>query len=198
MRIFLAVMCGAIITAYGAAGVLLRWAAGGDAEFERTLCRHFYYCDDEVPREEVHRLLWSAERELEASAAPAAREYLSRSPASAERWSTLGDASLLAGETANARYAYSQALERGPDSPPILMRAANFEWELGDFAGYLRLTRRVLSLVPDYDGVIFDGYRRAGAESRQIIREELAANPALSARYLAYLSARPGRAVSRE
>ena len=192
MRIFTAVMCGAILAAYGAAGLLPRITAGRDAGVERTLCRYFSYCDDEVPREEVHRLLWSGGHELEESAIPLAREFLRRSPASPERWCTLGDAYLRSGEIGHARYAYAQALERGPNSPPVLMRAAHFEWELGNTAGYLRHTGRVLSLVPDYDAVIFGGYRRVGADAGQIVRERLAADPGVAARLSAYFSARGG------
>lgn len=188
IRIFLAVICGAIITVYGAAGVLLRSAAGGDAGVERTLCANLLYCDDEVARAEVHRRLWSGEQDDEASAVREAMELLRRSPASAERWCTLGDAYLQAGEPARARAAYAQSLEWGPNSPPILMRAANFAWELGDTSGYLRHTERVLSLVTDYDAVIFDGYRRVGADAGQILKAELASNPEAAARYSAYLS----------
>ena len=187
MRIYLAVMCGAIITVYGAAGVLLRLAAGGDAGVEPTLCRYLSYCDDEVLRAEVHGRLWSGGRDIEASAIGEAQELLRRSPASAERWCTLGDAYLWAGEEARARSAYAQGLEQGRNSPPILMRAAHFAWEIGETSGYLRHTARVLSLVTDYDAVIFDGYRRVGADPGQVIRAALAANPGLAARYSAYL-----------
>jgi tetratricopeptide (TPR) repeat protein len=197
MRIFWAVMCGAIVTVYGAAGVLLRFVAGGDARVEQTLCRYLSYCDDEVPRAEVHVGLWSGNPDLEASAIQEARELLRRSPASAERWCTLGDAYLRTGEIGHARYAYTQALERGPNSPPILMRAAHFEWVLGNTAGYLRHTGRVLALVPDYDAVIFDGCRRVGVDAGQVIAAGLAANPNLAARYSAYLSARGGPSDTR-
>lgn len=192
MRIFLAVMCGAIITVHGAAGVLLRFAAGADASVEQALCEFLLYCDDEVPRAEVHRRLWSGDRDTEASAIGEAQELLRRSPASAGRWCTLGDAYLRVGEEARARSAYAQALERGPNSPPILMRAAHFEWEIGETSGYLRHTARVLSLVTDYDAVIFDGYRRVGADPGQVIRAALAANPDLAARYSAYVRDRGG------
>ena len=192
MRILLAVMCGAIITAYGAAGVLLRFAAGGDASVERALCDYLFYCDDELPRAEVHRRLWSGDRDIEASAVKEAQELLRRSPASAERWCTLGDAYLRSGEIEHARSAFAQALERGPNSPPILMRAAHFAWELGDTDGYLRHTGRVLSLVPDYDAVIFDGYRRVGADAGLVIRQGLASDPSVAARYSAYLAAKGG------
>jgi hypothetical protein len=77
------------------------------------------------------------------------------------------------------------------------MRAAHFEWVLGNTAGYLRHTGRVLALVPDYDAVIFDGYRRVGVDPGQVIREGLAANPDLAARYSAYLSARRGTSDTR-
>ena len=192
MRIYLAVMCGAIITVYGAAGVLLRSAVGGDAGVERTLCANLLYCDDEVARAEVHRRLWSGDRGIEVSAIKEALELLRRSPASAERWCTLGDAYLQAGEPARAHAAYARALERGPNSPPILMRAANFAWEIGETSGYLRHTGRVLSLVTDYDTVIFDGYRRIGADAEQILSAELASNPESAARYSAYLSENGG------
>lgn len=157
---------------------------------ESAFCHFLLYCDDESLYRQIHQSLWSADREREAAAVPLAREFLRRSPASAERWCTLGDAFLRAGGFADARHAYSQALERGPNSPPVLMRAAQFQLELGNIGGYLSRTGRVLSLVENYDAVIFDGYHRIVARAERVIREGLADRPAALFRYYEYLSER--------
>jgi len=89
------------------------------------------------------------------------RQALRRDAASPYRWCDLGEGLLQGGKKDEARYCFEQALQLGPNVPPVLMRAAFFHFQTDETAAALERSARVLQLVPSYDDVIFQYYDKA-------------------------------------
>ena len=62
---------------------------------------------------------------------------------SAYRWADLGEAYASAHETQKATYSFERAVERAPNNPTILLRAANTYFYLGNYSA----TRRCLAII---------------------------------------------------
>jgi hypothetical protein len=92
------------------------------------------------------------------------REALRRDMGYPYRWCDLGEASLRSGNSEEAKYCYSRAVELAPNSPFILMRAARFYFRTQRSAEALQYTSRILKLVPDFDSEIFASYARLSPE----------------------------------
>lgn len=97
------------------------------------------------------------------------RQALARDPASPYRWCTLGETLQEAGQTEAAGYCFDRAIELGPNIPPVLMRAANFDFAAGRTRDALSSTRRILRLVRDYDAAIFSTYARMGVPAAEVL-----------------------------
>jgi hypothetical protein len=97
------------------------------------------------------------------------RQALARDPASPYRWCDLAETLAEAGQTKSAEYCFRRAVEAGPRIPPILMRAANYHFTAGQNAEALACTSRILSLVREYDAVVFSAYARMGVPGPQIL-----------------------------
>ena len=88
------------------------------------------------------------------------REVLQRDPQNPYRWADLGEAFLDAGQKGEARECFGQVLALAPRSAPLLLRAANFYFQVGENHQALPATARILTLTPDYDSIIFSEYTR--------------------------------------
>ena len=88
------------------------------------------------------------------------RELLQRDPQNPYRWADLGEAFLEAGQKENARTCYARVLALAPRSAPLLLRVANFYFQIGENNQALPITARILTLIPDYDSIIFSEYTR--------------------------------------
>ena len=99
------------------------------------------------------------------------RRAVRLSPASAYRWADLGDAEFNVRDYSQAEYAFSQALKAGPRSPVILMRAANFYFQIGDSGQVLHQLTKVLSDsgLHEYYETIFLTYSRLGLPISDIL-----------------------------
>ena len=82
-------------------------------------------------------------------------ETLRRDSANPYRWSDLGQALFAANDIPQARLCYQRALALSGDIPQIWLRDANFHFQLGEADAALASAARVLTTVPDYDGVLF-------------------------------------------
>jgi O-antigen ligase len=85
----------------------------------------------------------------------ALRERLERDPAAPSRWDDLGQALQKAGDIDAARYCFTRTLALGPNSPPVLLAAADFHFGVGETQTALALMSR--SLQPDgkFDAAVF-------------------------------------------
>jgi hypothetical protein len=86
------------------------------------------------------------------------RAVLQRDPQDPYRWADLGDALLKAVQKENARYCFEKVLALAPRSAVLLLRVADFHFQVGENSEALPITARILGLIPDYDSIIFGDY----------------------------------------
>lgn len=70
-------------------------------------------------------------------------------------WCDLAEDKASAGDIEGARKAFAQAVRLGPHIPPVLIRAVNFEVSNGKVESVFPSAKRILTLTPAYDGVLF-------------------------------------------
>jgi hypothetical protein len=157
MRI-LALIFGSILACYGSAGILSDTIWHNSEPADRVLCR-VQLCTNSL-------LVASGRQFLDLGgddtpkAIAAFRTVVIREPQDAYAWADLGEAYFEAGQKENARYCYGRVLALAPRAAPLLLRVANFHFGIGENQEALPITAKILSLVPDYDGVIFGEYVR--------------------------------------
>jgi hypothetical protein len=112
---------------------------------------------------------------------------MARNPASPYRWCDLGEVLFDSGDTQQARYCLSRAYEFGSHVAPILMRIANLHFRLGETRQAVDVMAKILTLVADYDAVIFSYYDRMGVSTADILNYGLPADPRRAQSYLRHL-----------
>lgn len=112
------------------------------------------------------------------------------SPASAYRWADLGDAEFNVRDIRQAEYAFSQALKEGPRSPVILIRAANFYFQIGDAQQVVRNLIRILSDpgLEDYYDTAFLTYSRLDLPIGEILSRGVPQRKEVMSRLLTFWS----------
>lgn len=148
-------VCGSLALVYG------HWQAD-DTTVEQELCREAGICASQTLRQEARNLIWSGEPGSIDQAIVLDQEILAGDPSEPENWAGLGEALALAGRDQEAEKAYRTAIRLGPNRPDILMRTTNWAFETNriDFAA--ELVHKTLSLVRDYDQVLFRFLHLAG------------------------------------
>ena len=175
----------AILIVFSGAGILLETAYRNNSRLEAALCR-FTVCA-------TGRLVESARsRRLELGPEAAALgsleslEALRRDPASAARWCDAGEALLISGQPDRAALAFRRAVRLAPNSPPVLLQAANFHFRAGRPASALPLTSRILRLIRLYDPVVFLAYSRSGLSVPDLLRLGIPDDPAAARSFFDY------------
>jgi hypothetical protein len=115
------------------------------------------------------------------------RKGLRRDPHDPYRWADLGEAFLDAGQKEDARYCYGQVLALAPQSAPLLLRVANFHFQIGENERALPITARILMLIPDYDSVIFSEYTRFVDHAEDILQYGLPEDSRAARSWLQFL-----------
>ena len=148
---------GAILVVYCSVGIFSETLWPNNEQLESALCRLFL-CDNAS-------LIWRARDQLPGVRKAAPREniatfqkVLQRDPHDPRRWADLGEALLHAGKKEDARYCFGQVLALAPRSADFLLRVANFHFQIAENKQALPITARILTLVPDYDSIIFNDY----------------------------------------
>ncbi len=165
----LTLLLSGVVTVASGAALLLNLFRGDDLQAERSACR-FLICNNALLLRTAYRELSQPEPESTTAAIAAFREALARNPASAYRWSDLGQAFLASGDTKQSQYCFERALDRGPNAPIILMRAANYHFQIGEVTPAMRCAARVMKQVPSYDGIIFSYYDRLASGMEQVLQ----------------------------
>jgi tetratricopeptide (TPR) repeat protein len=147
-------MLGTLLVAYGTVQTI----AASDPQMEQWLCRHGG-CWNEAVVEQAYRSYFDGQATASQFSTDLV-QALAHEPASAFRWCDLADALLAAGDRAKAEVCMRRAVQLGPNSAPVLLRAANFQFRLGDDQGALPLLGKILSIVPDYDSIVFSDLDR--------------------------------------
>jgi tetratricopeptide (TPR) repeat protein len=142
-----------------------------------------------IAREGYERLL-AGKLEGPGGAVEAFETALRRDMASPYRWCDLGEAWLAAGGIEKAEYCVNRALELGPNSPPVLIRAANFHFRTGEPRRALPYTARVLRMVGEYDETIFSSYDRMGVTQEEVLRAGLPNSERAAQSYFRHLIAK--------
>jgi hypothetical protein len=98
------------------------------------------------------------------------KEVLQRDPQDPYRWADLGEAFLEAEQKEDARYCYAQVLALAPHSASFLLRVVNFHFLTGENKKALPIAARILTLIPDYDSVIFSEYTRLVGQVEDVLQ----------------------------
>ena len=155
----LTLILGIILAAYGGAGVLAETIWQNNEQVERIQCR-FLLCTNAPLEWQARQQLTSVGEEDAKKAISLFRELLQRDSQNPYRWVDLGEAFLEAGQKEEARACYGQVLALAPQSASFLLRVANFYFLIGENNQALPITARILTLIPDYDSIIFSEYTR--------------------------------------
>jgi hypothetical protein len=165
----LTLILGAVLAAYCAAGILSETLWQNNLKADRVLCRVFVCAN--TPLEWRARQQLAGVREEDVQEAIALfRRVLQRDPQNPYRWADLGEAYLEAGQQEEARECYGQVLALAPRSAPFLLRVANFYFQIGENEKALPITARILTLIPDYDSIIFSDYTRLVDHVEDVLR----------------------------
>lgn len=184
-----AVCLASALVVFSGADILLQTAYHGSSNIERFLCR-FYVCASDQLLLKANRQLQYAHTRLYYPVAEF-EEALRRDPAYPYRWCDVGAALLAAGDTAKARECFSRGVERGPNSPPILMRAARFSLDTRDKRQALQYMSKILQMTPAYDQQIFRSYTRAAFPAEEVLHYGLPEDRRAVQSYLEYALSLP-------
>ena len=160
-----AVALGCLLLVYAPAWLEFRNRFRSDPRAEQRFCR-FGICDSDAFLEaQIPNLSVST------SFAPvnALLETLRRDPASPGRWRHLAEALLMSGHVEQARYCFSTALALGPDTPPMLLSAADFYAGLGEKRRALALVSFVLEETSGYDDDVFGWFKINNITGREML-----------------------------
>ncbi len=121
------------------------------------------------------------------------RRALTSDAAFPYRWSDLGQALVDAGRTGEARYCFRRAVELGPESPQIAMRASNFYFLVGSIEDGLSLESKVLERTPAFDQIIFRSWTRMIADTSLMLDKGIGANVRAAGAFFDFLLAAGNR-----
>jgi tetratricopeptide (TPR) repeat protein len=164
-----AVALGCILVVFSATFFAFHTWGTDNREVEQFLCQYFYLCADERLAQQAQQDLWRGDRESLGRAVSAYGELLRRDPASPFRWADLGDALVRGGDEERARYCHERATALGPHSPPILLRAAHFYYQVNEDATALQLLGQILRTTREYDELIFSLHERTETRSAHVL-----------------------------
>jgi hypothetical protein len=150
---------GAVLAAYSGAGILSGTIWQTSETVDRALCRALL-CTNATLLERGRQQLDGAGIDNAAKAVDTFEIALRRDPQNAYRWSDLGKAYLDSGQRDRAEYCYQRVLALAPHFPALLLRAANFYFQIGNPQAALPITARILALTPGYDAIVFSEYAR--------------------------------------
>ena len=179
----LAIILASLLSAYAAAGL---WAVPSNALPESGWCRAWFCQTDAETQHEYQEYLRASVQQAPKTLAGFA-EILRRDPASAFRWCDLAEAMVEPGRIESARYAINRAIELGPHSAPILLRAANFYFRIDDAARAVEFGRTILGQIPDYDAILFSDYDRFEVPVETVLDKGLPVDRRATRAYLSHL-----------
>jgi tetratricopeptide (TPR) repeat protein len=175
------IICGTLLTGYG----LLETFESGNQNSQRLLCR-LWGCWNEAVVEDAYREFLhgpASTKEFSADLVQA----LVHDAASSYRWCDVGEALLAAGDQDKAAYCMRRAIALGPRSAPVLLRAANFDFRIGDDSEALQLLARVLKLAPEYDAMVFSDFERFGGGVDRVLQSGLPSEVRSAQAFFRYL-----------
>ena len=177
---------GTVLDAYCTAGILSETWEQNNLELDRILGR--FFADANAPLELRARQQLAGVNGPDVHEAIALlREILQRDPQNPYRWADLGEAFLDTRQKEEARECFDQMLALAPRSAPFLLRAANFYFQVGENNQALPITAHILTLVPDYDLIIFSEYTRLVDHTEDVLQYGLPEDRRAVKSWLQYL-----------
>ena len=158
-----------VVAAYASASIAVGTWFEKQPLVEQIACQ-WLVCDSRILLQRARQQLWRAGPQEADAQEPLFQEALARDPASPYRWSDLADVHTRAGRLEQAQYCHQRSVERGPNTPRILLRAANFFYGHNEIDRALRLSARALALSRDYDQAIFRNYARLRIPAADILQ----------------------------
>jgi len=170
LRQILGLLSGAALIAAGAAEITIM-RAGYENPKVQPFCQAGL-CADQFSPEHVFDLSQKAALGNPRGQLEDFKRGVRLSPSSAYRWADLAEAEFNVRDYALAEYAISRALDAGPRSPVVLLRAANLDFQIGNGEHMLRNLSALLSdpFLADYYDAAFLAYSRVGLPIDQILR----------------------------
>jgi O-antigen ligase/tetratricopeptide (TPR) repeat protein len=161
---------GSLLALYAGTWLIFLRSFHSDPAVERVFCR-FGICDTDAAVAALQGPL----RDTEPAAVPLEYlvEYLRRDPAAPYRWEDVGVALQRAGDVDRARYCVLRALALAPNSPPTLLMAANFQFDLGERRAALDLVSRSLRAGATFDEAVFPNLEERRIPVDEIVRYAL-------------------------
>ncbi len=175
----------AILVLFSAAG-LVETAYPTNSRLESSLCRFQICASAPLIRSARARRLDPAPEAASLGLAESL-ETLRRDPAAADRWCDAAEALAIAHRPALAEIAFRRAVSLAPNSPPVLMQAANFYFRTGRPAAALPLTSRILLLIRDYDPLVFLLYSRSALPLSRILHDGIPPAPPAARAFFSWL-----------
>lgn len=96
-------------------------------------------------------------------------ERLRTDASSAEGWCAAGDHFAARGEIDKARYCFRQAVQSGPNVPPVLVRTANFHFQSNDKRAGIETMAHLAELAPEYRRLAFHTFRRMDCAPGEVL-----------------------------
>jgi hypothetical protein len=160
---------GLVLAACGATGILSQTLWQNNVEANCVLCRFFAGTNAPLELRARQQMAGVGGDDVH-EALVKFRQLLQRDPQNPFRWADLGEAFLEAGQKEEARECYGRVLALAPRSTPLLLRAANFYFQIGESKEALPITARILKLIPDYDSIIFSEYTRLVDHTEDVLQ----------------------------
>ena len=148
---------GLILTVYSSVGVLSETILKDHEQVNRVLCQ-FLLCNSAPLIARARDQLTPENDDNVQQAVTTFRTVLQQDSQDPYRWADLGDAFLEAGRKEDARYCFRQVSELAPRTAVLLLRVADFHFQIGENQEALSITARILGLIQDYDSLIFSDY----------------------------------------
>ncbi len=102
-------------------------------------------------------------------------------------WSAYAEALDRQGRTAAAAQAFEHAVSLGPRMPPVLMRAANFDFIHGNRREFWNLSRQILKQTDAFDGILFSYLAGADRYTPGVLGDAIPAAPRAAQAFVRWL-----------
>lgn len=114
---------------------------------------------------------------------------VSEDPSNPFAWCTYADYLSLSGRPDEASAAFDHAIDLGPNMPPVLMRAANFDFTHGRVESALPLSNRILADTNAFDEILFSYLTHTNLAMAQVLGAAIPTAPRPAQAWLAWIAA---------
>ena len=157
--------CGILLIGFASVQIF----ASGNKNLEEVLCR-FWVCSTNVIAEDAYQTFLEGDSEQQDAIPKQLELAVTLDPASSYRWADLAESLLASGNPDKASYCMRRAIELGPHSGAIQLRAANFDFRTGQTREALGYLSQILRETAEYDSIVFNLFDRLGGTTADVLR----------------------------